>query len=76
MSGVGSLQQHGRMLVPLWRLRGYVGTGPAQVSARRRFIDVWLQPFSSVKDRSASDEVINLPHNEPGANYGLGLPAE
>lgn len=37
---------------------------------------VWLQPFSSVTNQSAPDEVINLPHNEPRADDGLRLPAE
>lgn len=45
------------------------GTGENSDSwtARRRFSDaaVWLQPFSSVEDQCTSDEVINLPHNEP-----------
>lgn len=65
--GVANVSQ-----IPLFEIEAVFwssGTGGNSDSraARRRFIDaaVWLQPFSSVEDQCASDEVINLPHNEP-----------
>lgn len=46
-----------------------LGTGENSDSrtAQRRFIDaaVLAAAFSSTEDQCTSDEVINLPHNEP-----------